>query len=122
MFKNTFESKIKDEETLFSMLMQQVERSVKDCIQACIFSNLTNRYTMAMKKLRKHVGSKLSVLIVHKQRLYAGGEIRDDINGYSNLINNLSGFEVVTIYYSENRDRCYTEELIVRLLKKKVVL
>ena len=55
-----------------------------------------------MQRLKMRFGSKLGMIHAYKQKLYAGNEIKDDINGYSNLINNLCCFETVLKYCNDD--------------------
>ena len=81
MLKNNFEVKIKDEEILFMILLEHLNGTAKDCVQPCIFSDAANRFPLAVEKLQSRFASKLGAINAHKNKLYSGGEVKDDVNG-----------------------------------------
>ena len=60
----------------------------------------------------------MSVLNAHKSKLFAVGEAKENIEGFSKFINDLNCFQAVSKFCIPNLTP-FSDELVVNLLKKK---
>ena len=111
MFRDTFDNAIKNNAALFNILLRHLIGTASETIKPCIFAKGENRYEKALGLLKKRYGGKLGVLHVYKLPLLFGHKVRDNIEEFSKISNELCCFKAVIDFY--NTDSSYFSEEFV---------